>query len=610
MNQKIRNIAIIAHGDHGKTTLVDKLLREGGVYRTGQAVEERAMDSMDLEKEKGITIKAKNASVHWKDYLINIVDTPGHADFGGEVERILQMVDGVLLLVDAFDGPQAQTRFVLKKALAHNLKPIVVINKIDREHADAHDVHDKVLELLLELHANEEQFNAPFIYASARDGYAVRQIGDEKNGMTPLFETIVERISPPVADRNAPFQMLVSNLDWSDYVGRIAIGKVTGGHCKVGDPIVCIHKDGKRDKAVVTKIFEFSGLKSGECIVAEAGNIVGISGVEELSIGETLCDSVDREPVAFMELDPPTIQMQFAVNDGPLAGKDGKFVTARHLSERLHKETRTNISLTVTDTNAANIFLVSARGEMQIAVLVEQMRREGYEVLVSRPEVILKVEDGKTLEPYESLWLETPNECLGDILQTLASRKGQIVNMSHNPHGVDLEVTIPTRGLIGLETDVVNLTSGRGVMSHMFKEYGVCVGEILTRLTGTLVSMETGIASAWALNNIQARGKLFVGPQEEVYEGMIIGENPRAEDMPVNPTKTKHLTNMRSQGDGKGIQLETALKMSLERAIEYIAGDEYVEATPKNLRLRKKYLNATQRKRASQAQQSVSEADE
>ena len=610
MNQKIRNIAIIAHVDHGKTTLVDKLLREGGVYRTGQAVEERAMDSMDLEKEKGITIKAKNASVHWKDYLINIVDTPGHADFGGEVERILQMVDGVLLLVDAFDGPQAQTRFVLKKALAHNLKPIVVINKIDREHADAHDVHDKVLELLLELHANEEQFNAPFIYASARDGYAVKNIGDEKNGMTPLFETIVERISPPEADRNAPFQMLVSNLDWSDYVGRIAIGKVTGGHCKVGDPIVCIHKDGKRDKAIVTKIFEFSGLKSGECIVAEAGNIVGISGVEELSIGETLCDSVDREPVAFMELDPPTIQMQFAVNDGPLAGRDGKFVTARHLSERLHKETRTNISLTVTDTNAANIFLVSARGEMQIAVLVEQMRREGYEVLVSRPEVILKVVDGKTLEPYESLWLETPNECLGDILQNLAARKGQIVNMSHNPHGVDLEVTIPTRGLIGLETDVVNLTSGRGVMSHMFKEYGVCVGEILTRLTGTLVSMETGIASAWALNNIQARGKLFVGPQEEVYEGMIIGENPRAEDMPVNPTKTKHLTNMRSQGDGKGIQLEPALKMSLERSIEYIAGDEYVEATPKNLRLRKKYLNAVQRKRASQAQLSISEADE
>ena len=602
MNHKIRNIAIIAHVDHGKTTLVDKLLREGGVYRTGQVMEERAMDSMDLEKEKGITIKAKNASVHWQDYLINIVDTPGHADFGGEVERILQMVDGVLLLVDAFDGPQAQTRFVLKKALAHGLKPIVVINKIDREHADAHAVHDKVLELLLELHATEDQFNSPFIYASARDGYALKNLGDPKNGMTPLFEAILERVPAPQADRNAPFQMLVSNLDWSDYVGRIAIGKVTGGHCQVGDPIVCIHKDGRRDRAVVTKIFEFSGLKSGETVSAEAGNIVGITGISELAIGETLCDTEEREPMPFMELDPPTIQMQFAVNDGPLTGREGKYVTARHLSERLHKETRTNISLSVDDTEAANIFLVSARGEMQIAVLVEQMRREGHEVLVSRPEVILREEKGRKLEPYESLWLEVPQECLGDILQTLASRKAQITNMQHHPHGVDIEATIPTRGLIGLETDMVNLTNGRGVMSHMFKEYGPMVGEILTRMTGTLVSMETGIATAWALNNIQERGRLFVGPQEEVYEGMVIGENPRNEDMPVNPTKAKHLTNMRSQGDGKGIQLEPPLKMSLERALEYIAADEYVEATPKNLRLRKKILNATQRKRAGQAQ--------
>ena len=602
MNHKIRNIAIIAHVDHGKTTLVDKLLREGGVYRTGQVMEERAMDSMDLEKEKGITIKAKNASVHWQDYLINIVDTPGHADFGGEVERILQMVDGVLLLVDAFDGPQAQTRFVLKKALAHGLKPIVVINKIDREHADAHAVHDKVLELLLELHATEDQFNSPFIYASARDGYALKNLGDPKNGMTPLFEAILERVPAPEADRNAPFQMLVSNLDWSDYVGRIAIGKVTGGHCQVGDPIVCIHKDGRRDRAVVTKIFEFSGLKSGETVSAEAGNIVGITGISELAIGETLCDTEEREPMPFMELDPPTIQMQFAVNDGPLTGREGKYVTARHLSERLHKETRTNISLSVDDTEAANIFLVSARGEMQIAVLVEQMRREGHEVLVSRPEVILREEKGRKLEPYESLWLEVPQECLGDILQTLASRKAQITNMQHHPHGVDIEATIPTRGLIGLETDMVNLTNGRGVMSHMFKEYGPMVGEILTRMTGTLVSMETGIATAWALNNIQERGRLFVGPQEEVYEGMVIGENPRNEDMPVNPTKAKHLTNMRSQGDGKGIQLEPPLKMSLERALEYIAADEYVEATPKNLRLRKKILNATQRKRSAQRQ--------
>jgi GTP-binding protein len=600
MNQKIRNIAIIAHVDHGKTTLVDKLLREGGVYRAGQQMEERAMDSMDLEKEKGITIKAKNASVHWRDYLINIVDTPGHADFGGEVERILGMVDGVLLLVDAFDGPQAQTRFVLKKALAHGLKPIVVINKVDRDKADPHAVHDKILELFLELNATEDQFNSPFIYASARDGYAVRKIGDPKEGMTPLFETILERIPAPQANREAPFQMLVSNLDWSDYVGRIAIGKVTGGHCQVGDSIVCIHKNGKRERATVTKIFEFSGLKSGEAVAAEAGNIVGISGFEELAIGETLCDSEEREPVPFMELDPPTIQMQFAVNDGPLAGKDGKFVTARHIGERLHKETRTNISLTVEDTAAANIFLVSARGEMQIAVLVEQMRREGYEVLVSRPEVILREEEGKKLEPYESLWLEVPNECLGDILQSLANRKAQITNMTHHPHGVGVEATIPTRGLIGFETDMVNLTSGRGVMSHMFKEYGPFVGEILTRATGTLVSMETGIATAWALNNIQERGRLFIGPQEEVYAGMIVGENPRNEDIPVNPTKTKHLTNMRSQGEGKGIQLEPPLKMSLERALEYIARDEYVEATPKSLRLRKKILDATQRKRAAQ----------
>jgi GTP-binding protein len=599
MNSNIRNIGIIAHVDHGKTTLVDKLLREGGVYRANQAMEERAMDSMDLEKEKGITIKAKNASVHWGGATINIVDTPGHADFGGEVERILKMVDGVLLLVDAFDGPQAQTRFVLKKALAHSLKVIVVINKIDREHADPRGVHDRVLELLLELQAAEDQFNAPFIYASARDGYAVRNLDDPKNGMTPLFETILQHIPPPAADPNAPFQMLVSNLDWSDYVGRIAIGKIAGGRVKVGDSLVCIRKDGRRERAVITKVFEFSGLLTAESIVGEAGNIVGLSGFDEVAIGETLCDSEEREPIPFVELDPPTIQMQFAVNDSPLAGRDGKLVTARHIHERLVKETRTNISLSVAETDAPNIFLVSARGEMQIAILVEQMRREGYEVLVSRPEVILKQAGGKTLEPYELLWVEVPAECLGDSLQALAKRKAQIANMQHHPHGVGIEATIPTRGLIGFETDLVNLTSGRGVMSHMFKEYGPFVGEILTRATGTLVSMETGIATAWALNNIQERGKLFVGPQEEIYEGMIVGENPRAEDMPVNPTKTKHLTNMRSVGEGKGIQLEPPLKMSLERAIEYIAQDEYVEATPRNLRLRKKILNATKRKRAA-----------
>jgi len=608
MTKNIRNIGIIAHVDHGKTTLVDKLLREGGVYRAGQAMEERAMDSMDLEKEKGITIKAKNASIHWGGYTINIVDTPGHADFGGEVERILKMVDGVLLLVDAFDGPQAQTRFVLRKALQNGLKVIVVINKIDREHANPRKAHNQVLELLLELNAAEEQFNAPFIYASARDGYALRNLGDKPNGMTPLFETILQHIPAPRADPNAPFQMLVSNLDWSDYVGRIAIGKITGGSVKIGDSIVCIHKDGRRERASVTKVFEFSGLKSGEIVTGEAGNIIGISGLEEVAIGETLCDSEEQEPVPFVELDPPTIQMQFTVNDGPLAGRDGKFVTARHVRERLYKEIRTNISLHVEDTDAPNIFLVSARGEMQIAILVEQMRREGHEVLVSRPEVILRHEGGKTLEPIETLWIEVPNECLGDVLQNIAARKGEVTNMNHHGHGVTVEAVIPTRGLIGFETDLVNLTSGRAAMSHLFKGYEPWRGEIMTRRTGTLVSMENGIATSWALNNIQERGKLFIGPGEDVYEGMIIGENPRAEDMPVNPAKTKHLTNIRSQGEGKGIQLETPLKMSLERALEYIALDEYVEATPKNLRLRKKILNATQRKRAAMSGSAAAEA--
>ena len=608
-NNNIRNIAIIAHVDHGKTTLVDYLFRQSGTFRENEEVVERVMDNMDLERERGITIAAKNCSMNWNGVKINVVDTPGHADFGGEVERILKMVDGVLLLVDAFDGPQAQTRFVLKKALLHGLKVVVVINKIDREHADPHGVHDKVLELLLELNASEDQFNAPFIYASARDGYALKNLGDPHNGMTPLFETIIKHVPAPQADTKAPFQMLVSNLDWSDYVGRIGIGKVIGGTVKIGDSIVRIAKDGHRERITVTKVFEFSGMKSSESVVAgEAGNIIGVSGFEDLAIGDTLCDSDECKPIPFVELDPPTIQMQFAVNDGPLAGREGKFVTARHIRERLYKEIRTNISLQVQDTEAAYVFLVSARGEMQIAILVEQMRREGYEVLVSRPEVILRNEGGKTLEPYESLWVEVPQESLGDVLQNLAGRKAEIINMLHHPHSVGLECTIPTRGLIGFETDLVNVTSGRGVMSHMFKEYGPLLGEIMTRTTGTLVSMETGIATSWALNNIQERGRLFIGPQEQVYEGMIIGENPRSEDMPVNPTKTKHLTNMRSVGEGKGIQLEPPLKMSLERALEYIAADEYVEATPENLRLRKKILNATARKRAAIARENRAEA--
>ena len=601
MTTHIRNIGIIAHVDHGKTTLVDKLLREGGVYRDNEVMQERAMDSMDLEREKGITIKAKNASIHWNDHQINIVDTPGHADFGGEVERILKMVDGVLLLVDANEGPQAQTRFVLRKALEHGLKVVVVINKIDREHAAPLKVHDDVLHLLLELHATEEQFNAPFLYASAKDGYAVKELGDAPAGMTPLFEAIVAHVPPPQADPEASFRMLVSNLDWNDYVGRIAIGKIVAGRVRPEDVIFCIHKDGRRERAIVTKIFAFSGLKTRESEEGASGDIVGISGVEELEIGETLCADENSEPIPFIEIDPPTIQMQFCINDGPLAGREGKYLTSRHLRERLYKETRTNISLRVQDTDAPNVFLVSARGELQIAIMAEEMRREGFELLVSRPEVILKKEKGVTLEPFETLWVELPNECLGDAMQEMAERRAQITNLHHHGLGVTVEAVIPTRGLIGFETALVNMTSGRAVLTHMFKEYARFAGPIHGRTTGTLVSMDNGVATSYALDTIQMRGKLFIGPGEQVYEGMIVGENPRAEDLPVNPTRTKHLTNIRCHGEGKGIMLEPPIRMSLEHAIEYIASDEYVEATPKSLRLRKRILNATRRKRANQA---------
>ncbi len=597
---RYRNIAIIAHVDHGKTTLVDQLLREGGAFRTNEAVAERAMDSMDLEKEKGITIKAKNASVHWHDYVINIVDTPGHADFGGEVERIMGMVDGVLLLVDALDGPQAQTRFVLKKALHHGLKVIVVVNKIDREHAHPHRVHDLVLELLLELNASEEQFNAPFIYASARDGFAVHQLEDERKNMVPLFESIVQHIPPPKIETDSPFRMLISNLDWSDYVGRIAIGKVLGGSAKIGDPVYALRRHGGRARAVITKVFEFSGMKSAESVTAEAGNIVGLSGFDEIDIGDTLSDAPDREPIPFTDIDPPTLQMQFGVNDSPFCGREGKFVTARHLRDRLVKETRTNISLKVEDTDSANFLLVSARGELQIAILAEQMRREGFEMLLSRPQVIMRKEGGTTLEPFETLWIDLPGDILGDVLQNLAARKGQVTNMSHHADRVQIEAVIPTRGLIGLETDVVNVSSGRAVMSHMFKEYAEHCGPIAGRTSGTLVSMEQGTATSYALDMLQERGRLYIAPGEEVYEGMIVGENPRAEDLPVNPTKTKQLTNVRASGKDKGIILEPPLKMSLEHAIEYISAEEFIEVTPKNLRLRKKILNATQRKRAAQ----------
>jgi GTP-binding protein len=598
----IRNIAIIAHVDHGKTTLVDQLLKQSGTFRANQAISQeiRIMDSMDLEREKGITIRAKNAAFKYKDYHVNIVDTPGHADFGGEVERIMKMIDGVLLVVDAHDGPQAQTKFVLKKALENGAKPIVVINKIDRENARPLKVLDMVFELFLELNATDEQLDFPVVYASARDGFAKLDVDQQSDNMEPLFDSIIKHIPAPQPMGTEYFQFLVSNLDYSDYLGRIAYGRIVSGSVKQGDQVVCIHANGVKEKGKVTALFGHQGLQKIELKESHAGDIVGICGFEEVFIGETITDNDTRDPLPFVDIDPPTITMRICINDGPLAGREGKLLTAREVRERLIREARTNVSIQVSDTDAAGHFEVKARGEMQIAILVEQMRREGFEILVSRPEVIFKrAADGGLLEPMESVYVEVPNENLGDILQSLAGRKADIVNMEHLASSVSVQAVAPTRGLIGFETDLVNSTKGHGIMSHIFKEYGPHKGDIPSRNNGVLVAMENGVSTSYSLESIQERGRLFIGPQEEIYEGMIIGENARPEDMPVNPCKAKKLTNMRSQGDGKGISLAPPLVMSLERSLEYIGPDEYVEATPKSLRLRKKILDANQRKRSS-----------
>ena len=602
--QHIRNIAIIAHVDHGKTTLVDCLLKQSGTFRANQheTQVERLMDSMDLEKEKGITIRAKNAAFKYKDYHINIVDTPGHADFGGEVERIMNMIDGVLLVVDSAEGPQAQTRFVLRKALEAGAKPIVVINKIDRENANPKKVLDQVFELFMSLNATDEQLDFPFIYCSAKQGYAKVELTDTTTTMEPLFDAIVKHIPPPRAKAGDGFQLLVANLDYSDYLGRIAFGKIVEGKITVGMPAICRHGHGKITKNKVTMLYHFEGMKRIEIQEASAGDIVGVAGFEEVFIGETICDSEARQALPYIPIDPPTIQMEFAVNDGPLAGQDGKLVTARHIWDRLVKEIRTNVALRIAQTSDPKIFAVSGRGEMQIAILVEQMRREGHEVLVSRPEVLWKKgPDGTSLEPIEKLYVEIPAENLGGVMENLSNRKAQITNMNHVGNVVSVEALVPMRGLIGFETDLVNMTKGMGVMSHLFHEYGEDRGDIAARKNGSLVSMDQGEATAYALNMAQERGRLMIQPGDQIYVGMIVGENTRENDIPVNPVKEKRLTNMRSQGDGKGIQLAPPFKLSLERALEYIDVDEYVEATPKNLRLRKKVLDENTRKRSEKS---------
>ncbi len=600
----IRNIAIIAHVDHGKTTLVDCLLKQSGTFRANQheSSEERLMDSMDLEKEKGITIRAKNAAFKYKNYHVNIVDTPGHADFGGEVERIMNMIDGVLLVVDAAEGPQAQTRFVLRKALEAGAKPIVVINKIDRDNANPKKVLDQVFELFMSLNATDEQLDFPFIYCSAKAGYAKTELDHVTGTMEPLFDAIVKHIPPPRAHAGDGFQVLIANLDYSDYLGRIAFGKIYEGKIKVGDPAICRHGNGKVTRNKITMIYHFEGMKRIEVQEAHAGDIVGLTGFEDVFIGETITDSEARAALPYIPIDPPTIQMEFAVNDGPLAGQDGKLVTARHIWDRLLRETRTNVALKIKQTSDPKVFEVAGRGEMQIAILVEQMRREGYEVLVSRPEVLYRrMADGTLQEPIEKLFVEIPQENMGAIMENLAFRKAEITNMSHHGAQVTIEALVPMRGLIGFETDLVNQTKGMGVMSHLFHEYGTDRGDIEARKNGSLVSMDSGEATSYALNMVQERGRLMIEPGEMVYAGMIVGENARENDIPVNPVKEKKLTNMRSQGDGKGIQLNAPLRLSLERALEYIGSDEFVEATPKNLRLRKKILDENQRKRSEKS---------
>lgn len=557
------------------------------------------MDSMDLEREKGITIKAKNAAFEYREHHVNIVDTPGHADFGGEVERSLSMIDGVLLLVDAKEGPQAQTRFVLRKALEAGAQPIVVINKIDRDHARPDWVLDQVFELFIALGATDKQLDFPYIYASAKDGYATTDHTKLGGDMTPLFDMILKRVPAPSSDEGEGYRIAVANVSYSDYLGRIGFGKIRTGTIRVGDPLFGLRGEAEPVAGKVTALFHFEGLKQIQIEEAHAGDIVGVAGLPDILIGETLVDSLDRPALPFKPIDPPTIKMAFAVNDGPLAGLDGKKVTARSIWERLEREGRANVSLQVAQTDNSKIFHVTGRGGMQIAVLIEQMRREGYEVLVSRPEVLKhQDENGQWLEPIEKVFLEVPKDAVGDVMEALATRKGNVTDMAPAGDRMTLEAFVPTRGLIGFEVELLNFTRGEGIMSHLFHEYAPDTGEIPARRTGALVSMEDGTVTAYALDTLQGRGRMLVVPGDRVYKGMIIGENARDNDLPVNPIRPKHLNNFRSQGDGKGIILNAPMTLSLERALEYIAPDEYVEATPSTLRLRKKILNEHDRKRS------------
>ena len=597
INEKIRNVAIIAHVDHGKTTLVDSLLRQSGTFRSNEQVEERVMDSNDIGKERGITILAKNTSVMYNDIKINIVDTPGHADFGGEVERVLKMVDGVLLLVDAFEGAMPQTREVLKKSLAMNLKPIVVINKIDRPGANPLKVVDEVLELFIDLGANDDQLDFPVIYASAKNGIAKMDLNEESDNVKCIFETIVNTIPAPNCETDGPTQMLVSNIDYDDYLGRIGIGRIERGAVKAGMPIMICKAD-KNIQGKVAKLFTYMGLKKTEVEEASAGDIVEVSGMAEVHIGDTLCDINNIEKIPFVDIDEPTVSMTFSVNNGPLAGQEGEFVTSRHIRDRLFKELERNVSLRVRETDSADSFEVCGRGELHLSVLIETMRREGFELLVSRPKVIIKEIDGVKCEPIEKLVVNVPDDSIGTVIEKLGRRKGEMINMEPAEVGhTKIEFKIPARGIIGYRTEFLTDTKGEGTMNSIFDSYEPYKGDISSRTRGVLVAFEPGTSVTYGLYNAQERGDLFIGAGVEVYEGMIVGLNARNEDISINVCKEKHLTNTRASGSDDALRLVPPMQMSLEKAIEFIADDELVEVTPKNLRLRKKILDTKTRER-------------
>lgn len=600
--EDVRNIAIIAHVDHGKTTLVDELLKQSGTFRENQEVAERVMDSNDIERERGITILSKNTAVYYKDTKINIIDTPGHADFGGEVERVLKMVNGVILVVDAYEGVMPQTKFVLHKALDIDLDLIVCVNKIDRPEARPDEVVDEVLELLLDLDANDKQLECPFIFASAREGFAKYKLEDESDNMIPLFETIINHIPAPEGDAEAPLQLLISTIDYNEYVGRIGVGKIDNGTIKVNQEVLLVnhHDESKHQRVKVTKLYEFNGLNKVEVNEAKMGSIVAVSGITDLHIGDTLCNVDSPAPIPFQKISEPTIAMNFMVNDSPLAGQEGKFVTSRHLRDRLFRELNTDVSLRVEETDDMNCFKVSGRGELHLSVLIENMRREGYEFAVSKAEVLYHYDErGHKLEPMETAFVDVPDDCSGTVIQKLSMRKGELNGMTPlNAGTTRLEFSIPSRGLIGYTNEFLTDTKGSGVINTTFDDYGPYKGDISYRKQGSLIAFENGEAITYGLFNAQERGTLFIGPGEKVYAGMIVGQTGRAEDIEVNVCKTKHLTNTRSSSADDALRLVPPKILSLEQSLEFIDTDELLEVTPKSLRIRKKILDSTLRYRS------------